>query len=89
MNSICVVLLVLLGITLSMSIIYQIINSKNMKVRIAIFIEIVLIIIAMFSVYSIGKYKAEQEYQSLIASDSEGKYKIFDTKDFSVYISYK
>lgn len=89
MNSICVVLLVLLGIALSMSIIYQIIKSKNIEIRIAIFIEIALIIIAMFSVYSIGKYKAEQEYQSLISSESEGKYKIFDTKDFSVYISYK
>ena len=89
MNSIYVLLLVLLGITLSMSIIYQIIKSINMKVRIAIFIEIALIIIAMFSAYSIGKYKAEQEYQSLISSESEGKYKIFDTKDFSVYISYK
>ena len=89
MNSICVVLLILLGITLSMSIIYQIIKNKNIKVRIAIFIEIALIIIAMFSVYNIGKYKAEQEYQSLISSESEGKYKIFDTKDFSVYISYK
>ena len=89
MNSICVVLLVLLVITLSMSIIYQIIQSKNMKVRIAIFIEIALIIITIFSVYNIGKYKAEQEYQNLIASDSEGKYKILDTKDFSVYISYK
>lgn len=89
MNSICIVLLILLGITLSMSIIYQIIKSKNIKIRIAIFIEIALIIIAMFSVYSIGKYKAEQEYQSLISSESEGKYKIFDTKDFSVYISYK
>lgn len=89
MNSIYVILLILLGITLSMSIIYQIIKSQNIKVRIAIFIEIALIIITMFSVYSIGKYKAEQEYQSLISSESEGKYKIFDTKDFSVYISYK
>ena len=82
-------LLMLMGFVFVISIGYRIIESKSTNVKFIIFLEVVFVIIMIFTSYSLGRCDVEQEYQNSISSESQECNKIFDSDLFSIYISFK